>query len=216
MMAPGEADSGAASPGAARPGGAVSENPWQAGGRAAPAASRAQSGTRNAPPRNARRRTRAQARRIRAEKGPAPGRRKERRMTAPPTPAALGYDSWRKPPGFPLRHPGRSEAPAPDPDPGESRGPGRRGLCRIAPVVLGPGFPARRRGQAGAGATVEAVAIGSHQRPLVEHRAWRERQGRREEREEARALHFESRGDDPETAERKASRQVAMTKHDIA
>ena len=49
-----------------------------------------------------------------------------------------------------------------------------------------------------------------------EHRAWLERQDRREEREEALALHFESMGDDPETAERKAVRQVAMTKHDIA
>ena len=48
-----------------------------------------------------------------------------------------------------------------------------------------------------------------------EHRAWVERQDRREEREEALALHFESMGDDPETAERKAVRQVAMTKHDI-
>ncbi|MDE0717421.1 MAG: hypothetical protein OXH64_05720, partial [Rhodospirillaceae bacterium] len=47
-----------------------------------------------------------------------------------------------------------------------------------------------------------------------EHRAWVERQDRREEREEALALHFESMGDDPETAERKAVRQVAMTKHD--
>ena len=47
-----------------------------------------------------------------------------------------------------------------------------------------------------------------------EHRAWLERQDRREEREEALALHFESMGDDPETAERKAVRQVAMPKHD--
>ena len=48
-----------------------------------------------------------------------------------------------------------------------------------------------------------------------EYRAWVERQDRREEREEALILHFESMGDDPETAERKAVRQVAMTKHDI-
>ena len=47
-----------------------------------------------------------------------------------------------------------------------------------------------------------------------EHRAWVERQDRREEQEEALILHFESMGDDPETAERKAVRQVAMTKHD--
>ena len=32
---------------------------------------------------------------------------------------------------------------------------------------------------------------------------------------EALALHFESMDDDPETAERKAVRQDAMTKHDI-
>ena len=49
-----------------------------------------------------------------------------------------------------------------------------------------------------------------------EHGAWVERQDRREEREDALALHFGSMGDDPETAERKAVRQVAMTKHDIA
>ena len=49
-----------------------------------------------------------------------------------------------------------------------------------------------------------------------EHRAWVERQDRREEREEALALHFESMGGDPETPERKAIGQVAMTKHDIS
>ena len=73
----------------------LSENPWEADGRRAPAASRAQSGAQTAPPRNARRQARAQARRIRAKQGPAPRRRRrDDDRTRPPT--RTGGDAGRK------------------------------------------------------------------------------------------------------------------------
>ena len=50
--------------------------------------------------------------------------------------------------GNPDCHPGRSEA--------EIRGPGCRALCRVAPAVLGPGFPARGGDRLGPGRQIRA------------------------------------------------------------